>query len=322
MYGASTLWGHSLILVGSLYSLLTVDYVSKWVEAKATPINDFHAVIKFVREHIFARFGTPRAIISDGGTHFCNKSFEALLRKYGVTHRVPSPYHPQTNGQRCGLTAPRRTAYKTPIGTSPFRLVYGKPCHLPVELEHTAYWAIKKFNFDMKAAGDHRRLQLNELEELRNDAYESARIYKSKTKAYHDKMILRKTFEIEQKVLLFNSRLKLFPESREKREKFRAQVTPQVVEPSEPTQLTQGLRRLRRFGRVRHEPQRDGFLVTQSGDVLVYQDDEPKTYNNAISDPDSTKWLEAMKSEMDSMKSEMDSMYQTKCGLWWMHLKG
>lgn len=99
MYGASTLWGHSLILVGSLYLLLVVDYVSKWVEAKATPINDSHAVIKFVREHIFARFGTPRAIISDGGTHLCNKSFEALLRKYGITHGVPSPYHPQTSGQ-------------------------------------------------------------------------------------------------------------------------------------------------------------------------------------------------------------------------------
>ena len=104
-----------------------------------------------------------------------------------------------------------RTAYKTPLRTTPFRLVYGKSCHLPVELEHKAAWALKELNMDLDAAGAKRFLDLQELEELRLNAYENTAIYKEKTKRWHDKKLVPKTYDVGDKVLLFNSRLRLFP---------------------------------------------------------------------------------------------------------------
>ncbi|CAL2230012.1 unnamed protein product [Prunus armeniaca] len=171
---------------------VAVNYVSKWVEAIATRTNDAKVVISFLKGNILTRFGTPRAIISDGGSHFVNQAFVALLKKYEITHKVATPNHPQTSGQveisnkeikhileKTVNTTRKdwsmrlddalwadRTAYKTLICMSLYKLVFDKPCHVPVELEHRAYWAIKAFNFDMKVAGEKRKFQLNELEEL------------------------------------------------------------------------------------------------------------------------------------------------------------
>lgn len=222
---------------GFLYILVAVDYVSKWVESIPTRTNDHKVVIKFLRENIFVRFGTPRAIIKDGGKYFCNAPFQTLCKKNGVIHKVATAYHPQTNGQAElanreikgiieKIVNPARkdwsdrlidalwaymTAFKTILGMSPYRLIYGKACHLPIELESRAYWALRRCNEDFDTAGKARKLQMVELEELRNDAYENAKLSKGKMKALHDKYINTRSYSVSDKVLLYNSRLNLFP---------------------------------------------------------------------------------------------------------------
>nr|GEZ34292.1 reverse transcriptase domain-containing protein [Tanacetum cinerariifolium] len=103
-----------------------------------------------------------------------------------------------------------RTAFKTPIGFTPYKLVYENACHLPIELEHKAYWVLKHCNYDLKTAGDHQKVQLNELNELRDQAYENSLINKEKTKRIRDSKIKNRVFNDGDRVLLFNSRLNIF----------------------------------------------------------------------------------------------------------------
>jgi hypothetical protein len=175
-------------------------------------------------------------LISDGRKH-CNNFLENVLKKYNIKHKVATPYHPQTSGQvevsnrqlkhilDKTIASDRKdwsrklddalwaymTTFNIHIGFSPYQIVYGKACHLPVELEHRVYWAIKALNFDQVAAGKKRLLKLNELEEMRLRAYENALIYKAKTKRYHDKNLVSRDINSGLLVLLYNSRLKLFP---------------------------------------------------------------------------------------------------------------
>jgi len=192
-----------------------VDYVSKWVEAFPFKKANSKNSRKMFEEVIFPRFGVPRMVISDGGSHFIDRKFQEYLKKQGIRDNIATPYHSHTSGQAKTLNKQiknilqrtvdemgtvwrdrlpealwaYRTTYKTPLGMTPYQLVYGKTFHIPMELEFKAHWAIKRWDMDLEFAGDKRKMQLSELEEWREKSYHNSKIYKERTKRWHDKRI-------------------------------------------------------------------------------------------------------------------------------------
>ncbi|GJY59000.1 reverse transcriptase domain-containing protein, partial [Tanacetum coccineum] len=168
---------------GNKYILVAIDYLSKWVEAKALPTNDARVVYGITH-----RFATAYHLQTSGQVEVSSRGLKRILER--------------TVGENRALWSDKlddallafRTAFKTPIGCTPYKLVYGKSCHLLIKLEHKAYWALKHANFDLKTAGDHRKLQLNELNELRDQAYKNSLIYKERTKKLHDSKIKNRIF--------------------------------------------------------------------------------------------------------------------------------
>ncbi|GJX98996.1 reverse transcriptase domain-containing protein [Tanacetum coccineum] len=148
-----------------------------------------------------------------GGHHSANitaKKLEKALQRYGVTHKLSTAYHPQSNGQTEVTNRAIKRILERSVGYNP--KVYGKACHLPVEIEHKAHWALKQCNMDLTLASESRLMQLNELAELRDGAYENTRIYKERTKKWHDSRLRGdKDFKVGDKVLLYYYRLKMYP---------------------------------------------------------------------------------------------------------------
>jgi transposase InsO family protein len=170
---------------GFEHILVMVDYVSKWVETMPCRKASTEESITMIKSMIFPRFGTPRIMISGGGTHFTAKNSKKCKSKLGIELRISTTYHPQTNGQAetsnrqlksilnktiekggkdwskklDGALWAYRMAFKTPIGMTTYQFVYGKAFHLPVELEHKSYWAIKEMNLDLDTMVVKRRIQ-------------------------------------------------------------------------------------------------------------------------------------------------------------------
>ncbi|RVW59031.1 Retrovirus-related Pol polyprotein from transposon 17.6 [Vitis vinifera] len=193
---------------GNSYILVGVDYVSKWVEAIPCKQNDHRVVLKFLKEEHFLEIGIRwlHLIILFGQVELANREIKNILMK--VVNSSRKDWSIRLHDSLWAY----RTAYKTILGMSPIVLSMAKH-HLPVEVEYKAWWAIKKLNMDLIRAGEKRYLDLNEMEELRNDAYINSKVAKQRMKKWHDQLISNKEFQKGQRVLLYDTRLHIFPGS-------------------------------------------------------------------------------------------------------------
>ncbi|WVZ70443.1 LOW QUALITY PROTEIN: hypothetical protein U9M48_019114 [Paspalum notatum var. saurae] len=211
------------------YILVTIDYVSKWRQCRVQQrIQDIPSICSGKQSFLVLEYrgsssamGAATSMTSSSGScgpPCCHPLPSATSGKAETSNKQIKNILQKTvkaMGKEWVSKLPDalwayRTAYKTPIGMTPYQLVYGKTCHLPVELKFKSHWAVKRWNMDLQLAGVRRQMQLVELEEWREKAYHNAKLYKERTKRWHDKWIKIKSFKVGDKVLLFNSHIRLF----------------------------------------------------------------------------------------------------------------
>ncbi|GJX88109.1 putative reverse transcriptase domain-containing protein [Tanacetum coccineum] len=191
-----------LAKVGTVAYRLELPEKLSRVHTQALPTNDARVVITFLKK-LFYRFGMPKALIRDRGTHFCNKIMEKTMKRYVVNHRFSTSYHPQTSGQVKNINRALKRILEKTVKDNP--AIWSRKLDYALWAFRTAY----KTPTDLIAAGEKRMFQLHELDELRHQAYENSRLYKSRTKVWHDrKLKIRKEFKHGNKVLLFDSKYK------------------------------------------------------------------------------------------------------------------
>jgi hypothetical protein len=219
------------------YILVATDYATKWAEAEPTKRDDKEVVAKFLKENIFSRFGCPRELVSDRGTHFVNDVIMELTNKYKIKHRLTTPYHPRANGQTektngilCKIITKTvqgsmsdwdskllnalwayRTAYKVTTKFTPFQLVYGQEAILPIELELPSLRIALEERLDEPTSLEVRIAMLEKLDEIRGQAYLNTAAIQKWCKTYYDSKIKTKVIKDGDLVLLYDSRFQKFP---------------------------------------------------------------------------------------------------------------